>query len=270
MFKYRWDVDDHTVVNLECSMLGKYTVWVNNREVLSKRNLFKISTNLNFQLTDGRSATIRVSNYSGRPEAELKVLDQEVVPQDDKLKNLCPSCQTENKTHDKFCFKCGSQLTSPQVQIRQKKVKEASKTIRVLSVIFFISGIILYFVGAATFDNSLKQLEQYQANDVFPQEINGQKYTVEELRNRIKIEKWSLLILNVFLGVIMFGLSFWAKKSPLGALLVAAAIYAAVMVLNTIVDPRTIGQGIFIKIIVITALYKGIKSALELRTINGG
>ena len=60
----------------------------------------------------------------------------------------------------------------------------------------------------------------------------------------------------------------WAKKSPLAALLVATSIYLSIFVLNAMVDPSTIMQGFIVKIIVVTMLYKGIKSALELKQVN--
>ena len=98
--------------------------------------------------------------------------------------------------------------------------------------------------------------------------INGRQYTVGELRKQLEWEPWGILAVNFILAAIMIGLSFWARRSPLPAVLIATATYAVVIVANAIVDPATIGQGMIMKIIVIGLLVKGIRAALALRAAN--
>jgi len=71
------------------------------------------------------------------------------------------------------------------------------------------------------------------------------------------------------LSVIMLVLAWWSKWKPLAAILIATAIFAAVQVISAIIDPKTIMQGIVVKVLVIAILIKGIKGALSLRTDNG-
>ena len=73
---------------------------------------------------------------------------------------------------------------------------------------------------------------------------------------------------SLVLVAIMAILAVWAKKAPLAALVVATATYCVLIVTSAIVDPRTIAQGLILKIVVITLLVRGIKSALALRVSN--
>lgn len=66
----------------------------------------------------------------------------------------------------------------------------------------------------------------------------------------------------------MLGLFFYSKKSPLAALLMAMGVYAAVIVLNAIMDPLTLGQGLALKIFVFALLINGVRMALELRKME--
>jgi len=98
--------------------------------------------------------------------------------------------------------------------------------------------------------------------------INGRTYTVEELRKQLLWEPWGVLIVNLILAAIMLGLSIWARRAPLPAVLIATATYAVVIVAAAISDPATLGQGLLVKIVIIAFLVKGIKAALALRTAS--
>jgi hypothetical protein len=67
----------------------------------------------------------------------------------------------------------------------------------------------------------------------------------------------------------MLVLAWWSKRKPLPAILVAAAVFAAVQVLNAMIDPKTLVQGILIKIFIVAVLIKGIKGALDMRAAHG-
>lgn len=266
--KWKWEVDDQTTVELRTTIGGHETVYVNGREIFSKRNLFKFKSDLEFKLPQYREGHIHLSHNGFHVDVSLHVDGKLHLPEGMDLDIKCPSCEVKNKPNDRFCASCGTVLPTPEIVDRQHKVKEAVKTIRVLSVLFVIFGVILFFVQKSNYDTSLEKLASMNAADVYPQQFNGKSYTVGELRTQVNIEKYSLLILNVFLALIMLGLSFWAKKSPLGALIVATSIYVAIIVLNAAVDPSTLAQGLIMKIFIIGMLLKGIKSSLELKAVH--
>lgn len=66
----------------------------------------------------------------------------------------------------------------------------------------------------------------------------------------------------------MGGLWVWAKKSVLPAILVALAVFATVHVASAIVAPKTIVQGIVIKIFAVIVLTKGVRAALAARRLE--
>ena len=85
------------------------------------------------------------------------------------------------------------------------------------------------------------------------------------MRKELAWEPWSILWINMILATMMIGLAIWARRSPLPAVLIATATYLVVIVASGIADPRSLGQGWIIKLIVIAFLVKGIKAALALR-----
>lgn len=77
----------------------------------------------------------------------------------------------------------------------------------------------------------------------------GVTYTVGELRQRILWEEWSPLLVKGLLALAMLLPAQWGRRAPLPAILVAAATYGAVLVLDTVVDSTTLGRGIHVKLV---------------------
>ena len=66
----------------------------------------------------------------------------------------------------------------------------------------------------------------------------------------------------VILSGIMIGLFFWGRKAPLPAIITALCVYLVVIVVNAVIDPSTIVQGIVLKVFFFLAMIAGIKAAL--------
>ncbi|MGZ3789866.1 MAG: zinc ribbon domain-containing protein [Bacteriovorax sp.] len=266
MYKWKWEVDDQTTVEYHRKGFGNQTIIVNGKEFKSKFPLFGFKYEVEVELGLIRKGRIEVSATGMQPSATLYVGDQLIVPYSKNLKPKCPTCSAENKSYDKFCASCGGELPSTNVLEGQRKVKEATTYILVLAGMFVVFGLLMFFINNDNFDKSLQQLSAYKTSDILT--VNGISYKVGELREKISVERYSVLGLNFFLACIMLGLYFWAKKAPLAALLVATAIYLVINVTNAIYDPQTIAQGIYMKIIITGMLFKGIKSALEARALR--
>lgn len=58
-------------------------------------------------------------------------------------------------------------------------------------------------------------------------------------------------------------LGFWSKKKPYYAIVGAIVLYAALVILNAIIDPSSIWKGIILKIIIIVLLVKGLNDARD-------
>ena len=229
--KKRWDVDDTTVVTVKIGGFGPNSLTVYGVRVPAKLSLRKKS-NTSFILKDGRRATLAIRpQFATAPAVELRV-DGRLLVETDSKPLQCSACQTAVKPNDQFCENCGHAMPSGEDHAHQKNVKQAARTIWTLSLLFLLSGLVLYFISKS------------------------------------QPAKSAVLIGSLVLVAIMAILAVWAKKAPLAALVVATATYCVLIVTSAIVDPRTIAQGLILKIVVITLLVRGIKSALALRVSN--
>lgn len=262
-----WEVDEANTVKARFGGFGKKVVMVNGGEVYNSRKLGP-KGEIPFSLPDGRAAAISVkSAFVGLPAIDLRI-DGNLVVETGKKPIKCASCGTVAKPYDRFCASCGKAMPTAQDHSNAKLVKAATTAIKVLAVLFVLSGIVFFFIAKGTAEPALAQLQGMDPSSTYPTPIEGRTYTVGELQRQIAWEPWSVLIVNLILAVIMVALSFWARRSPLPAVLIATATYAVVLVAGGIMDPATIGQGVLMKIIIIAFLIKGIKAALALRTAS--
>ena len=265
--KYTWEVDSTNVVEANFAAFGKKVITVNGRE--AHNNSKSGAENLiPFELPDGRPAVISIDRqFVGNPNIELRV-DGSVMLASGKDPIKCIACGATTKPYDRFCEKCGHAMPSAEDWAHQKRVKNATGAIGGLAILFVIFGTIMFFVTKSQSAVALLKLQSMSPDSIFPTPINGVTYTVAALRHQILWETWSVLIVNLILAAVMAGLFIWGKRAPLAAVLVDTATYLVVIVTNAIIDPKTIGQGIFLKIIIVALLVKGIRSALALRTEN--
>ena len=99
---------------------------------------------------------------------------------------------------------------------------------------------------------------------------SGDFFTAGELRSEIDAEVLFVFVANYGLAVIMFGLVFWAARSPLPATVTGLCLYLAVHVLNAIFDPTTLFQGLIWKVVIISVFVGGIKAAVSEKAASHG
>lgn len=262
-----WEVDDANTVKAHFGGFGKKLITVNGKEVYNSRKLGP-KGQMPFAMPDGRGAAISVTRpFIGMPAIELRV-DGNLVAETGKKPIKCAACGVVAKPYDRFCASCGHAMPSPEERQLEKHVKEATGAIKVLAALFLIFGLVMFFVTKEQADKALAGMAGMDASAVLPNPIEGKTYTVGELRKAVAWEPWGVLAMNLVLAAIMAGLSIWARRAALPAVLIATATYAVVIVLNAISDPATIAQGVIVKIIVIAFLAKGIKAAFALRAAN--
>lgn len=161
--------------------------------------------------------------------------ESELIINHDKVK--CSNCFTDVEIKGAFCPSCGfpekgtekekAVFHANKVMDKNKhmdasvKVNSARNTLYVISGITFLSGIVYYFIT----------MEFY------------------------------ILFVNTIIGVLYLVLALWSVKQPLPALLSALLLYATIFVLNGLLDPSTIYQGLILKVIVLVYLGKGLYSA---------
>jgi hypothetical protein len=151
----------------------------------------------------------------------------------------CENCKTQNLPDKKFCSQCSFPFGGTEDEKRSfrllvssrkrflsdanDKIKSAKYTIYILAGLFFVFGLIAGVV-----------------NDDIP-----------------------TLVVNLFICLLYLIFAAWSTKNPFGAILTAFIVYATVQVANAFLDPATLASGFIIKIFIIAAFIKGIRSAQE-------
>lgn len=155
----------------------------------------------------------------------------------------CENCSADNPETQKFCSACsfpinGSDQEKSSFRLilssrkrfladAEKKIENGKLTIYALAGLFFISGFFYFFVN----------------DDV------------------------ATLVVSLLIAVIYLGLVAWFPKNPFAAMLTAFVFYVTIQLVNAIADPVTIFSGWLIKIFVVVAFVKGIRSAREAQTL---
>jgi hypothetical protein len=265
-----WEVDEANVVKMRLGAFGKKIVTVNGAEVYNAFRFKRKGREIPFLLPDGRQAVIAVKpQFVGHPAIDLWVLGQRIIETDKKKPLKCPSCGAAAKSYDKFCAACGKEMPTAEDHVNLRQVNAATSAIKWLAVIFAVSGALLFFVTKNADDEALGKIRGMDPASVFPTQIEGRSMTVGELQKQLEWEPWGVLIVNLILAAVMVALALWSRRAALPAALVATATYAVVIVGNAIADPRTLTQGLIIKIIIIAFLVKGIRATLALRSGHG-
>ena len=153
--------------------------------------------------------------------------------------SICENCKAENPSEKKFCSTCSFPIggtSEEQTSFRllvssrkrllsdaQDKIKSAKTTIYILAGLFFLAGVFFGFAG----------------DDV------------------------ATAVVYLVVTILYLIFAAWATNNPFGAILTAFIVFITIHVVSAVADPATLFQGLIIKIAVIVALVKGIRSARE-------
>lgn len=160
----------------------------------------------------------------------------------------CSICYKDISADDTFCQNCGYPIKGTEQEQKDfrlnhdfrkidmlhfnDKVRKAGNVLYYLSGIFVVSGIIFYFL-------------KKDSPDAF-----------------------AVLITNLIVAIVFLALGGYSRKKPLACIISGLCLYAILLILDAIADPMSIVRGIFLKIVVIGLLIKGLKSAIEIERIK--
>ena len=155
----------------------------------------------------------------------------------------CENCNATHAPDKKFCSECSFPIQGTQeektsfrltvgsrkrlLKDAEDKIKSAKTMIYVAAAVFLVSGLIFYAIS----------------NDV------------------------GILLVNLVISLVYLILAAWSKTNAFGAIVTAFAIFVTIQVVNVFADPTSIFSGIIIKIILIAAFVKGIRSAIDARNL---
>lgn len=199
----------------------------------------------------------------------------------------CPKCGVAVTADEKFCSGCGAgiavgfdgnavlqeRVAPPQVTLANEHLGTARKWLLAISIITLISGIVFYAINKSEIEKQIRDAE-VQMSSFTPEERDarfkeavGMTWDEAVASDRGSVNL--LLAVNVALAVIYFGLWFWAKKNAYAASLVALLLFITVIVISAVWDPKTLAQGVLVKILFTAALVKAVTAGREERRILG-
>ena len=265
MSKIEWRVDTGTQIVLRSPPFFGRKVELNGQRLNGKWR----SKRFPFTLVDGRSAEIHLKADALSRKTELSI-DGKVIPDTRYVpKDMrCPACKAEIQLLDEFCTQCGHALGTPDRFLNRRAVQGATTAIRILALLFALFGLVMFYATRGTTIAALENLAKFEDHEIL-EPIDGVTYSAGELRARVLWEHRGVLVVNLILSALMLVLAWWSKRKPLAAILIATAIFLAVQVLGAIIDPKTIVQGVIMKLVIIAVLIRGINGALSLRTAGG-
>jgi hypothetical protein len=91
---------------------------------------------------------------------------------------------------------------------------------------------------------------------------------VSSLRISDEYTKWVSIGFAFFVAFTFLLLALWTKKKPYLAILIALLFYCSLLLIDFVLNPRSILSGIIVKVIVIIYLAKGLRDAREAQHIK--
>ena len=115
-------------------------------------------------------------------------------------------------------------------------------------------------------DRQLQAIQQqYDWDEEIEIPVDGEHYTVAELRLQIQQTVRLIYVIYYVLAGIMLGLFLWARRSPIPAITTALCLWLALIVYQAIFDPSTIlkGGGWLVKPLFIGIFVGGLRAAFK-------
>lgn len=188
----------------------------------------------------------------------------ETLPEGPTL--TCRKCNSVEAADQAFCKNCGEPLKGLMRNTGSRKsasglgslvddqhgkhIKRARGAIMVVAVITIIAAVVLWLLLESEIAKIEANPNMYVKQDVVAQQ-------------RIAIGA------TFAIGVVFLALFFWAKSNPFGAALTAFIIYITNIIVGAGIDPKTLPQGILLKIVIIVLLLNGVKSGLAYKKETG-
>lgn len=186
----------------------------------------------------------------------------------------CAKCGEGLEGLDQFCPKCGAEvpkLFGGGIELRQQQdaVSSARKWLLAIAILTVLSGFFFYAIQSSKVEDEIREAEQATAGiepeerDRLMKEEVGMTFeeAIAHDRGQVKL----LLLVNLVLGGIYLGLWRWAKANPFMAALTALILFISVHVISAVVEPKTLVQGVLIKVLFIVALVRAVKAGAEAR-----
>ncbi|MBL8752174.1 MAG: hypothetical protein JNK15_02645 [Planctomycetes bacterium] len=150
---------------------------------------------------------------------------------------------------------------------RTKSTKAAAVWVLVIALIQVGFGLFTGFSNQKVADQAIANLAQFSDDELLDLE-DGTKERAKDLRAAIERERLQMFVVPIGIGVVFLALWLWARKSPLPALSTALALFVTMHAIEAVVEPKSLGRGVIMKVFCTMALIRGIQSALQQRALE--
>lgn len=209
----------------------------------------------------------------------------------------CPHCNAAVTPDERFCSACGRALTRgisgaliasdappgdpiyvtapPPSADRYKnldKIGKARKWLFAIALLTMLMGMIFYAIQKSEVEKQIDEA-RIQVAGIPPDQLDARfkaatgmtwQEAVDHDRGAVNM----LLAVNLVLGALYLVLWRWAKTKPLPAAVIALLLFITTHVINAVMQPESLAQGILVKILFTLALVRAITAANEERNLT--
>jgi hypothetical protein len=147
----------------------------------------------------------------------------------------------------------GAGLSSLAQSARAKQIKTARGILFFIGVMTVGFNMIMLFIVQGQIDDEVRKLGFNPAAP--PPEIQAQVRT-------LMLVNYAICIGFAFLGVVYLVLGFLTPRYPVTCTVTGLVLYITGYLVSGMIDPRQLGAGIIIKIIIVVFLFKAVQAAL--------
>jgi hypothetical protein len=196
--------------------------------------------------------------------------------------STCPSCKAQVEPDERFCSACGKSVDgksvvqdpppSPQRHDNQAKIGKARKWLLAIAILTIVTGIVFYVIQKGEVEKQIADATA-QVAGIPPDELDARfeaavGMTFQEAIDHDRGMVNMLLAINIALGALYMVLWWWAKRKPLPAAVIALLLFVTTHVINAVMQPESLAQGILVKILFTLALVRAITAANEERNLS--
>ncbi|HEX7897505.1 MAG TPA: zinc ribbon domain-containing protein [Planctomycetota bacterium] len=193
----------------------------------------------------------------------------------------CPKCAGPIALGELFCPACGHKMAPParpsaaaayQRRGEESTVRTGRGWILAVSILTLLWSFVQFGIGKSEVEkqiaNAERQLENVdpEARDEHFKKTIGMTWDEAIAHDRGQVTL--LFVINLALAGLYFGLWWWASRNAFTAALIALILFISVALISAIVDPKTIVQGILVKVLFIAALSKAVSAAYAQRKLR--
>ncbi len=191
------------------------------------------------------------------PAVETTSLDSEPV----KTPELSSASASRAFVADVQAAEWSTEVDKALVGPHANPSRAAANWVLALGILHILVGLWFGYDSVAENQAPLEMVAGMGDNEIV--QFEGEDFTAFEVRLIAYISMGFAFGVPIGLGLVFLLLYWWARKSPLPALITALGLYVAAIAANAIFDPSSLYHGLVFKILFFCGIIAGIRAELE-------